>query len=270
MQGAIGDKIGEGATADIHAWAPGQVLKLHKPGVPRRLGPHEARMTQAVFLAGGPAPEVLDTVTIEGRFGIVLPRLDGPSLLQLSQTGAMSHVETGAVVATLARSSHLTPAPPEVYTLDQTLAGLMQADRAALPAHVATSILAYARSLPAGNALCHADLHPGNVIMTTNGPRLIDWIGAVRAAPAFDLAVTHVMLSELVPLLVEDPERPRAVNAALQGRYAELAGLVPMAAAAAVAAYLPVARAFALLTGSWSEHRSRIIAGIEASLSLTG
>ena len=36
MQGSLGEKIGEGATADIHAWAPGQVLKLFKAGVPRR------------------------------------------------------------------------------------------------------------------------------------------------------------------------------------------------------------------------------------------
>jgi hypothetical protein len=28
MQGFLGEKIGEGAFADIHAWAPGQVVKL--------------------------------------------------------------------------------------------------------------------------------------------------------------------------------------------------------------------------------------------------
>jgi hypothetical protein len=46
-----------------------------KAGVPRRVASHEARMTRAVFAAGFPAPEVLDEVTLEGRFGIVLPRL---------------------------------------------------------------------------------------------------------------------------------------------------------------------------------------------------
>ena len=40
-------------------------------------------MTRAVFAAGVPAPEVFGEVTLEGRFGIVLPRLDGPTLLQL-------------------------------------------------------------------------------------------------------------------------------------------------------------------------------------------
>ena len=32
MRGALGEKIGEGCSADIHAWAPDQIVKLFKPG----------------------------------------------------------------------------------------------------------------------------------------------------------------------------------------------------------------------------------------------
>ena len=49
MRGSLGEKIGQGAMADIHAWASGQVVKLYKPGRERRLGRHEAQMTRAVF-----------------------------------------------------------------------------------------------------------------------------------------------------------------------------------------------------------------------------
>src|SRR6185369_7296093 len=90
MQGSLGEKIGEGAMADVHAWAPGQVLKLFKVGIPGRIAWYEAHMTRAVFAAGGPAPEVLDEVKVEGRRGIVLPRLDGPTLLRLLQTDAIT------------------------------------------------------------------------------------------------------------------------------------------------------------------------------------
>src|SRR5215831_14671043 len=45
--GILGEKIGEGGSADIHAWAPGQVVKLFKPGGERRLSRHEAQMTRA-------------------------------------------------------------------------------------------------------------------------------------------------------------------------------------------------------------------------------
>jgi hypothetical protein len=59
MQGSLGEKIGEGVFADVHAWAPGQVVKLSKPGIPQWVVQHETQMTRAVFAAGGPAPEVL-------------------------------------------------------------------------------------------------------------------------------------------------------------------------------------------------------------------
>ena len=37
MQGALGEKIGEGAFADVHALEDGQIVKLAKPGIPQRI-----------------------------------------------------------------------------------------------------------------------------------------------------------------------------------------------------------------------------------------
>jgi hypothetical protein len=62
MQGFLGEKIDGGASADIHVWARGLIVKLFKAGVPERFGRHEARMTRAAFAAG--APEVFDEVTV--------------------------------------------------------------------------------------------------------------------------------------------------------------------------------------------------------------
>ena len=112
MRGSLGEKIGEGVWADVHAWAPGQVVKLFKSGVSRRLSWHEAQKTDAVFAAGGPAPEVFGEVSVEGRFGIVLSRFDGPTLLHLSRTRAMTSEQVGAILAALCMSVHNTPPPP--------------------------------------------------------------------------------------------------------------------------------------------------------------
>ena len=106
MRGSLAEKIGEGAWSDAHAWAPGQVVKLFKVGFTRRHSWWEARMTRAA-----PAPEVFDEVAMDGRFGVVLERLDGPTLAQLSRSGAMTLGETGAILATLAISVHKI-APP--------------------------------------------------------------------------------------------------------------------------------------------------------------
>src|SRR5580700_3006487 len=102
MRGSLGEKINQGGTADIHAWAPGQVVKLFKEGFPPRLGQQEARMTQAVFAAGVPAPEVLGEVT-----------LDGPTLLQVTRSSAVTFAQAGAILAYLGLSVHRMSPPPE-------------------------------------------------------------------------------------------------------------------------------------------------------------
>src|SRR4051812_46580351 len=117
MRGSLGEKIGEGVSADVHAWAPGQVVKLFKSGVSRRLGWHEVQMTHAVFTAGAPAPEMLGVVTLEGRLGMVLSRFEGPTLLQLTRTGAVTREQAGAILADLCLAVHKTPPPPDALSL---------------------------------------------------------------------------------------------------------------------------------------------------------
>ena len=267
MVGSLGEKLGEGAYVDVHVWAPGQVVKLFKTGFPRRHAWWEARMTRAVSAAGAPAPKVFDEVTLQGRFGIVLERLDGPTLLQLSRSGAMRHEETGAILARLARSVHQTAAPPDVLTLSDSMAGGLRLSDSALPEEIATGILALIERLTPGDGLCHGDLHPDNVIMTAEGPRLIDWGGATRAPPWLDLACCHVILTELAVETADDPERPRTVNAATQAEYAGLAGMSPAALAAAVEPYLAIMRARALLGPAGSPAvRVLLLQRIEAAL----
>lgn len=265
MRGSLGEKIGEGAVADVHAWAPGQVVKLFKAGFPQRLARHEARMTRAVFAAGVPAPEVLGEVALEGRFGIVLARLGGPTLLQLTRTGAMTFQQAGGVLAALAVAVHNMPPPPGIYSLREQIVGALRGGT--IPGHIATGIIVLIDRLSPGDGLCHADLHPGNVMMTADGPRLIDWTGAVRAPAAFDLAVGHIILSEIAPELADDPERPRAVNAAVQGEYARLSGVSRAALTAAIEPWLPIARVFVLAAGILApDQRERLTRRVEAAL----
>jgi hypothetical protein len=270
MQRSLGEKIGEGAYSDVHAWAPGQVLKLFKTGFSRRASWWEARMTRAVFAAGAPAPEVFDEVTLEGRFGVVLRRLHGPTLLQLSRGGAMTPEQTGAILATLAISVHKIAPPPDVFTLRDTMAGSLGLS-STLPNHIATGIFRLIERLAPGDGLCHGDLHPGNVIMTADGPRIIDWGGATRAPVGLDLACCHVLLCDLAPDSVADPQRPRAVNAATQSEYARLAGMSPAALMAAMEPYLPIVHVRVLLGPAGSPAlRERLIQRVEAALRSEG
>jgi hypothetical protein len=126
-------------------------------------------ISQAIAMprrAGGPAPEVLGEVSLEGRCGIVLPRLEGPTLLQLTKSGAITFERAGAILASLFLAVRNTPPPPDVLPLRDLMNGSSLLSGGAVPRHIATGILALIERLRPGDGLCHGDLHPDNVMMT--------------------------------------------------------------------------------------------------------
>ena len=153
MAGSLGEKLGDGSMADVHAWAPGQVIKLYRAGIPGRICRWEAHMTRAVFAAGGSAPEVLDEVKVEGRRGMVLPRLEGPTLAQLVLTDAISPHEAGAILARLALSVHQTPTPAEVFSLRDYMEISLRLPDVAMPEIIAGGVLALIDQLPQDDRL---------------------------------------------------------------------------------------------------------------------
>ena len=266
MQGSLGEKIGEGAYSEAYAWAPGQIVKLFKPGLPRRMPWFEVHMIRAVLAAGVPVPEVFGELTLDGRFGIVMQRLDGPTLWHLSRTGAVTFEQAGAIVAALAMSLHKTSPPPEVLSMREYMESELRHDDGKVPKHVATDILTLIDRLSTGGGLCHCDLSPGNVIMTAEGPKLVDWTFAMREPAALDLGFLHVILSELGPDIADNPERPRATNAAAQSEYARLAGMSLAELTAAMEPYLPIVRTFVVLGNVVPALREQLIQRIEAGL----
>ncbi|HTR86616.1 MAG TPA: aminoglycoside phosphotransferase family protein [Reyranella sp.] len=262
----MGEKIGGGESADIHAWAPGQAVKLFKAGVEQRMCRHEARMTRAAFAAGLPAPEVFDEVVLDGRFGFVLSRFEGQTLLQLLQAGALTRDQATTILANLLLSVHKTPPPLDVISQRDLMHALLRSSGNLLPKHLAPGVFALLERLPPEDGLCHGDLSVNNVIMTAEGPRLIDWTWARRSGVALDLAHSHVVLCELIPDGI-DPERPRALDAAVQAEYARLAGLSPAALTAAMEPYLPIVRAFFLLVWAGSPAlRERLVQRLEVQM----
>ena len=125
----------------------------------------------------------------------------------------MTPEQAGAILAALSISVHKTPPPPGVISLPDLICALVQSPGNLLPKHLARGVLALLESLPPGDGLCHGDVHPGNVIMTAEGPeKLIDWTWTRRAGPALDLGHCHVVLCELIPENHDDPARPRALD----------------------------------------------------------
>ena len=81
-----------------------------------------------------------------------------------------------------------------------------------------------------------------------------------------ELGFLRVILSELGPEMADNPERPRATNAAAQTEYARLTGISSAELTAAMEPYLPIVRTFIVLGDVVPSLRERLIQRIEAGL----
>ncbi len=190
----LGPLIGQGRTAEIFAWSSGQVLKLYKAGYPAWLAEREAQCTRVAYQAGAPAPAVAGVVEVEGRPGIAMERIDGPSMFAQIQTKPWALLRFARRLAELQAAIHRCAAPglpPLRARLERRIQGLEEL----LPA-TKRALLGLLAGLPDGDRLCHGDLHPDNLILSPRGLVVIDWMDATRGHPLADAARTSLMLRQ--------------------------------------------------------------------------
>jgi aminoglycoside phosphotransferase (APT) family kinase protein len=198
MTGAL-RMIGRGRDAEIYDLGGGQVLRRAIDG--RNLAAEAAVMAYA-HAAGVPVPAVYDVT----EDGIVMDRVDGPTLGAELFAGATSVDAAMQTLVELHDLVHAVPAPPDIRP----------------------------SSLP-GDRLLHFDLHVLNVIRTDDGPVLIDWTNATAGPAAADLAMTWILHSSVTgaDAGIDDEQMFRT----LQGRLSE--SLLARVDVPAVAAALP-------------------------------
>ena len=99
-----------------------------------------------------------------------------------------------------------------------------------------------------GDTLVHLDLHPGNVILTADGPIVIDWSNAGLGVAGLDAANTWLTLS------AGQPEGSALVNTVVAvGRRFFVRAFVSSIDRAAAVAVLPTALEFRLLDPNQSD-----------------
>lgn len=189
----LGQPLAAGRTGTIHAWGAGQVVKLFLPGADHpRAVQYEATNARLVHATGLPVPAVGELVEIEGRRGIIYERVIGVSLLRtlMEKPWRCRWVMLQLAEQHAAIHRHTVRDLPAQH---ERLAGKIQ-QAAPLPAAWRQRALDQLASLPRGEILCHGDFHPDNLLMTANGPVLIDWVDATSGHPLADVARTWMIL----------------------------------------------------------------------------
>ncbi len=198
---AKGPLVGIGRTAEVFAWGEDQILKLYRPEMPREWVGYEAKIGRLVSEAGLAAPAVVDVIEVEGRLGIIYERIVGPSMLDALARQPWTLFRSARQFAEMHAAMHAC----RRHELPEQRAGFIRAieHAPALPEATRRRALAALARLPDGDALCHGDFHPDNLIASPRGPIVIDWTTAARGNPLADVARTVLMfrLAALPPAM---------------------------------------------------------------------
>lgn len=172
--------IGSGRSADVYEIDDAWVLRRYRDG-------GDARVESVVmtFLAdhGYPVPRVQPPAPEYAagpppRTDLVMRRLSGPTMLRALDRGTLHPAEAGRVLADLLRRLH------------------------ALPPRLSAD--------PSARVL-HLDLHPDNVMLTPDGPVVIDWRNTEEGPPGLDWSMSALILAQVV---VEDDDPAGAARRA--------------------------------------------------------
>ena len=182
--------MAQGRYATVYEWDEGTVLKLYREGLPPHLAKREFLATRLLHDEGMPVPEPHELVTVKGRDGIVVDLVEGPSMQERldRHPHARMDVVTGnaGTMANVHAAIHRLDVPRLPSQRGKLEEGIERAG--ALDVGSRDRVLAILEDLPDGEAVCHGDLHPRNLIMTPRGTAVIDWQMACRGNPHADVA----------------------------------------------------------------------------------
>jgi Ser/Thr protein kinase RdoA (MazF antagonist) len=183
--------LAEGRTAEVFAYGEGRVLKLDRPDW-NGLSLYEETVLEGLADAGLAVARPHGTVTVEGRSGVILDRVDGPALLDvLLASGPAAVQQLAEEFAALQREINGTALSglPDLVPRLQGEIDVSVADGA-----LRSELLALLVALDdGGRGVCHYDFHPLNVLVGRRGWVVIDWLTVASGPPAADLARTLVL-----------------------------------------------------------------------------
>lgn len=252
-------KIGEGRVAEIFEWEPGTVVKIYRSPDDDKTVAAEADITRRVHAVGAPVPRCDGLVRVNGRTGLVLERLDGPSMGDALLAGRVDEVahELGVLHADI----HLRSGDGFPSMSDRVIS---RAERS-LPQDLTSAIRRLVFELADGDRLLHGDLHPYNVVSDDTRWMAIDWDNAYSGPPAADVARTVFLIREAG--FVEDMPRRRIRHQAAAAYLAGYRSRAEMPEALVDAWRLPVIAA--RLDEGVPEERARLIGVLRDRLTAT-
>ncbi len=189
----LGELIAVGRTSKVYALGSERVAKVLNADVAAHWAEAEAAFTSAIRFLGLRVPEVHDVVTMDGRTAIVVERISGPSMWEEMLASPSRFDELVHEFVQLQRAIHCAGVPAGLPSSSSRMRDkICRVESLSTADHSEACDMVSA--LPSGAALLHGDLHPGNVLMSADGPVVIDWFDATIGHPVTDVVRTALLL----------------------------------------------------------------------------
>lgn len=169
------------------------MLRLLRDPSAHRDNERQALALEAARAGGLPVPAVLGWVTVAGRPGVIMERIEGVDLLTRLGQRPWRVFQIARDCGRLHARIHAVVAPPGLPSAKDAIASGIERARD-LPQPLRQFAVGLLTVLPDADRLCHGDFHPGNVIVARGRPYVIDWANAARGDPDGDLARTILLL----------------------------------------------------------------------------
>jgi len=192
--GTPGKKIGSGAQAKIYEWADGKVVKLFGADMPQRAVKHEYNIMKFALDNGIPCPILDGIIEYNGQSGFVMEKILSKNMGQAFFSKPWTTDYYARVMAELHVKVHSVKVPVPVNSIRDEVTWWINGARM-IPQYMKDAAWRVLDRLPDDDSLCHMDLHPMNILISTRGPLLIDWTGGAKGDPMADVARTWLLNS---------------------------------------------------------------------------
>lgn len=188
-------KINEGYCAELFEAEEGKLLKLYKYGWSEAQVRREYEITREANSRGIPSPCVYEFVEQDGRYGFVMDKLSGVTMLQIIQERPFRAISLAKQMAKLHYDIHCLlpsgsqiPLQKDVYAKTiEGCAGLTVSEKDRL-----MQLLTELSSEEKQN-ICHGDFHAMNILLSKSGVGIIDWAFTTLGDPCADVAGTYMI-----------------------------------------------------------------------------
>lgn len=201
-------------SSEIFRWeGDDKLLKLFREGVDKDLIDGEEVNTKEAFAKGVTEVECFGQVEVEGRYGIILKKIEGATLIGTLGKQPSILFKAAQIMADLQIEMHSTHTEKIRSYKEMVKHTLMTASVFDyLSSEEKDKAIAKIDALPDGDSILHFDYHPDNIMTHDGKSIIIDWMTACSGAPAADVAATVFLLTEgeMIPGL------SKAVAAAMQ------------------------------------------------------